>query len=179
MPWTLLHLGMETVNSSCSDLHQSDGFSAAAYDLASLFQVRSPNTHPSGCFSGSWVTPVRTFGEHFGFKGFPSSCQAGQSERVPIHLAGSVYRSNKGDGRTGCKGCSVCAGVVKRWPHPAEQGDKTHWNLENKFAFRKGKQKAQTDLGKESLFCYSLAAGPSRALDLKFGVSVSLPAKWR
>lgn len=47
-------------------------------------------------------------------KAFPSSCQAGQSERVPIHLAGSVYGSNKGDGRTGCKGCSVCAGVVKR-----------------------------------------------------------------
>ena len=53
----------------------------------------------------------------------------------------------------------LCRG---HWPHLAEEGDKMHWNLENKFAFWPATQKAQTDLGKEFLFCYSLATGPSR-----------------
>lgn len=72
IPGPCSHLEMET---SCSDLHQSGGFSVAAYVPPFSFQVLVPSTHPPGSFSGLWVTRVRTFGlleSNWFLKAFPS-----------------------------------------------------------------------------------------------------------
>ena len=45
-----------------------------------------------------------------------------QKKHLCIHLSESAYGLNKGDGWTGCKGHSVCAGALQRSPTSFSRG---------------------------------------------------------
>lgn len=114
IPGPCSHVEMETVlqmETSCSDLHQSGGFSMAAYVLPFSFQVLVPSTYPPGSFSGLWVTSQDLWKALWFLKALPSWVIRG---RTYPSISQSAYGLNKGDGPMSCKRHSICTGAVQR-----------------------------------------------------------------
>ena len=103
------HLEMET---SGSDLHVWGFLCGSPCSSFFLPSPLSPIHTPLAAFLARELPESGPLESTLVFKGLTQL--RNQRKHLCIHLSESAYGLNKGDGWTGCKGHSVCAGALQR-----------------------------------------------------------------
>lgn len=150
IPGPCSHVEMETVlqmETSCSDLHQSGGFLYGS--LCSSFFLPSPCPQYIPPWQLLWLVTYQSqdlWKALWFLKALPSWVIRGRT--YPSISQSQHMDWIKEMGQWVAKDTAyvlvLCRGHC---PHLAEEGDKMHWNLENKFAFWPAIQESTNRLG--------------------------------